>query len=155
MLAVTLQNSAKVNSEGGGGGGISEDSALCRVRLNLRLGGAIGLCLLQPFLWRSQPWQKKKQKQNKKKTPHSSMTMTNVSAPYLLQLTVQRLRVTSCQDYTDVFRSSFIFIYFFILSRGSICATSQTARYRRAAADLFSSRLLLLRGLDGRADLGD
>lgn len=74
--------------------------------------------------------------------------MTNVSAPYLLQLTVQRLRVTSCQDYTDVFRS-FIFISFFILSRGSIRATSQTARYRRASADLFSSRLLLLGDLTG------
>lgn len=57
---------------------------------------------------------KANKKKNKKKTkpPHSSMTMTNVSAPYLLQLTVQRLRVTSCQDYTDVFRSFFIFHFF-------------------------------------------
>lgn len=49
-----------------------------------------------------------------------------------------------------MFRSSFIFIFFFLLlSRGSIRATSQTARYRRAAPDLFSSRLLVLGDLTG------
>lgn len=48
-------------------------------------------------------------------------------------------------------RVSFFFSFFFflLLSRGSIRAASQTGRYRRAAADLFSSRLLLLGDLTG------
>lgn len=43
----------------------------------------------------------------------------------------------------------FLFFIFLPLSRGSIRAASQTARYRWATADLFSSRLLLLEDLTG------
>lgn len=58
-------------------------------------------------------------------------------SPYLLKLTAcERLRVTSCQDYTDVWS---FFCCFFLEE-----AASQTTRYRQATVELFSSRLLLL-----------